>query len=304
MMCQHLKSFFFICASLVLVAFSSRAQGTANEAHIKVALRMVGHQVLLSSGDSVSRVLPIEQEGDHYKIQFESDFYFNPSVLSVTIDSAMALSNIATAYLVEVQECDSGKIAYSYEVGNAVESGIIPCGTRPQPAGCYNLLITLLEPTAAITAFDPAAVNQLGGTAAKTDVAALSAIGIVLLVLLLALVLATYYWKKNQPESLNPDVIQLGKYQFDTRNMTLAVDDTGIELTGKETALLLLLHGAANTTLEREVILRDVWGDEGDYVGRTLDVFISKLRKKLDADPNVRIANIRGVGYKLVVNES
>ena len=62
-----------------------------------------------------------------------------------------------------------------------------------------------------------------------------------------------------------------------------------------------MLYEKLNETVEKEVILKEVWGDEGDYVGRTLDVFISKLRKKLEADPNVKIVNIRGVGYKLVV---
>jgi DNA-binding response OmpR family regulator len=65
----------------------------------------------------------------------------------------------------------------------------------------------------------------------------------------------------------------------------------------------LLLHSSANSTLERECILRAVWGDEGDYVGRTLDVFISKLRKKLDADSSLKIVNVRGVGYKLILNQ-
>ena len=69
-----------------------------------------------------------------------------------------------------------------------------------------------------------------------------------------------------------------------------------------ESDLLLLLYNEANQTVERDVILSKVWGDEGDYVGRTLDVFISKLRKKLEADPNVKIVNIRGIGYKLVLN--
>jgi DNA-binding response OmpR family regulator len=54
--------------------------------------------------------------------------------------------------------------------------------------------------------------------------------------------------------------------------------------------------------VERDEILNKVWGDDGDYVGRTLDVFISKLRKKLEADACVKIVNIRGVGYKLVVD--
>jgi DNA-binding response OmpR family regulator len=67
--------------------------------------------------------------------------------------------------------------------------------------------------------------------------------------------------------------------------------------------LLLLLHESANTTVAREVILNRVWGDNGNYVGRTLDVFISKLRKKLEADSGVKIVNTRGVGYKLLIDE-
>ena len=63
----------------------------------------------------------------------------------------------------------------------------------------------------------------------------------------------------------------------------------------------MLLYQKANTTVERDIILNKVWGDEGDYVGRTLDVFISKLRKKLETDSTIKIVNIRGVGYKLVI---
>ena len=64
--------------------------------------------------------------------------------------------------------------------------------------------------------------------------------------------------------------------------------------------MLKLLNESANTTVPKEVLLNKVWGDEGDYIGRTLDVFISKLRKKLEADPELKIINARGVGYKLI----
>ena len=63
-----------------------------------------------------------------------------------------------------------------------------------------------------------------------------------------------------------------------------------------------MLYNAANTTVERDVILNMVWGDEGDYIGRTVDVFISKLRKKLEFDSKVKIVNVRGVGYKLIMD--
>jgi DNA-binding response OmpR family regulator len=85
--------------------------------------------------------------------------------------------------------------------------------------------------------------------------------------------------------------------------MELRLKNEVVKLTSKETDLLLLLHTSANSTLERELILKAVWGNEADYVGRTLDVFISKLRKKLDADSSLKIVNVRGVGYKLILNE-
>jgi DNA-binding response OmpR family regulator len=97
-------------------------------------------------------------------------------------------------------------------------------------------------------------------------------------------------------------LIPIGAYLFDKRNAELLIKDQRIELTNKEADLLLLLYTDVNTTVEREVILNMVWGDEGGYVGRTLDVFISKLRKKLEFDAKVKIVNIRGIGYKLVMD--
>ena len=85
--------------------------------------------------------------------------------------------------------------------------------------------------------------------------------------------------------------------------MKLIFNNESIELTSKETDLLALLHSSIDQTIEREKILQVVWGDEGDYVGRTLDVFISKLRKKFSEDENVRIVNVRGVGYRLMLSE-
>jgi len=67
--------------------------------------------------------------------------------------------------------------------------------------------------------------------------------------------------------------------------------------------LLSLLYASVNETVNKETLLNKVWGDEGDYVGRTLDVYISKLRKKLESDTSIKLKNIRGVGYKLIVED-
>ena len=83
--------------------------------------------------------------------------------------------------------------------------------------------------------------------------------------------------------------------------MTLTLINNTIELTSKESELLSLLYESVNHTVDRETILNKVWGDEGDYVGRTLDVYISKLRKKLENDSSIQLKNIRGVGYKLII---
>ena len=111
-----------------------------------------------------------------------------------------------------------------------------------------------------------------------------------------------FYITKQRRLSQDPDLITLGAYTFDKRNTELILENQRIELTHKEADLLLLLYSNANTTVERDEILNKIWEDEGHYVGRTLDVFISKLRKKLELDTKVKIVNIRGVGYKLVVN--
>lgn len=67
--------------------------------------------------------------------------------------------------------------------------------------------------------------------------------------------------------------------------MELSINDRKVELTGKEAELLHLLHACANETVAREVMLKEVWGNDSDYVGRTLDVFISKLRKSWKPTP-------------------
>jgi len=119
-------------------------------------------------------------------------------------------------------------------------------------------------------------------------------------------VVLAFFLKKSKPKMLSKEnnFIALGGYRFDEKGMRLLFGEEQIELTGKESDLLKVLYDSLNITVERDEILKLVWGDEGDYIGRTLDVFISKLRKKLEADPNVKILNVRGVGYKLILNEA
>ncbi len=286
----------FILFLLVFFPVVSLAQDSAQESQKKVSLRMIGHRVMLSSNDSTSKVLPIQKEGDRYRIEFEGEFAFVPEELVATIDQVAKETQLALSYIVEVVDCDTREVIYSFKMDETAQSDIVPCQSRIQEKGCYSLLFTILreEDQTALLSSSPEVSGQFENITSYTPIV------IAALALLMGL-LAYIYWRRRQNAAIDPNLIVLGEYQFDKRNTELLIQEQRIELTGKEADLLLLLYNEANNTVERERILNRVWGDEGDYVGRTLDVFISKLRKKLEFDSKVRIVNIRGIGYKLVV---
>ncbi len=298
MISQRLKIILFVFLGIFCGVAKSSAQGLQNEQYIEVSMRMIGHYTLLNSGDRISRVLPIQKEGSRYHIQFESHFEFYPSDLVTTIDSIVQVTKIANSYFVEVENCETNEIVHSYSMGAQSNTEMTPCGPRRQPLGCYSLFITILElGDFTVDMSDSSMVISSIGNQPNYLL-----IAVLLIVLVSFIVGGIYFLRKKQKPELADHIIAIGEYQFDQRNMKLSFENNKTELTSKEADLLFLLHSSANTTLERDVILNKVWGDEGDYVGRTLDVFISKLRKKLGADPSVQIANIRGVGYKLVLN--
>ena len=76
-----------------------------------------------------------------------------------------------------------------------------------------------------------------------------------------------------------------------------------IPLTAKEAKLLYVFANAQLELIDRDQLMKEVWEDEGVIVGRSLDMFVSKLRKKLQADPRVSILNVHGKGYKLVIGQ-
>ncbi|HQW05981.1 MAG: response regulator transcription factor [Flavobacteriales bacterium] len=94
---------------------------------------------------------------------------------------------------------------------------------------------------------------------------------------------------------------ELGTYTFDHRNLMLSHPSEERKLTKKEADVLRLLCMHQDQVLTRELVLNMVWGDDTYFLGRSLDVFISRLRKYLKLDENVRIVNVHGVGFKLQV---
>ena len=97
------------------------------------------------------------------------------------------------------------------------------------------------------------------------------------------------------------DVFQIGKYKFDTQKQQLIDGDSVVKLTTKESELLKLLCNNANRVLERNFALKTIWVDDNYFNARSMDVYITKLRKHLKDDSSVEILNVHGKGYKLVM---
>jgi DNA-binding response OmpR family regulator len=107
--------------------------------------------------------------------------------------------------------------------------------------------------------------------------------------------------RRTKGATIVQDVFQLGKFKFDTQKQQLIEGDNIVKLTTKESELLKLLCNNANKVLERNFALKTIWVDDNYFNARSMDVYITKLRKHLKEEPSVEIINVHGKGYKLVV---
>ena len=265
---------------------------------VHVGIRTIGHAVLLAVGDSTSLVLPVQREADTYLITFGAEFGFVPERVAAVVDSVMKATRLSADYVVEVERCGTREVVHSYERRAADTLNIMPCTSRALPQACYTMRVTLLDAGEHDT-------RSAGAPVVVTSTPTMPTGWIVagILVLLAALFVYLRLRRMVAPVTAQSDTaVPLGAFRFDRAKLELIIQDQKVELSGKEAELLHLLHVKVNETVAREVMLKEVWGNDSDYVGRTLDVFVSKLRKKLEADPNVRIANIRGVGYRLILD--
>jgi DNA-binding response OmpR family regulator len=94
-----------------------------------------------------------------------------------------------------------------------------------------------------------------------------------------------------------PEIISIGKYTFDFANQSLSIDGKTKRITEKESDILDYLSRHRNHVIKREEMLKDLWGENDYFFGRSLDVFITKIRKYLKEDPDISIENVFGVGF-------
>ncbi len=104
-------------------------------------------------------------------------------------------------------------------------------------------------------------------------------------------------------QSATRDIIEIGKFVFNSKLRTLSSGDEQKKLSPKEAQLLELLSTNPNTLISREMALKKIWGNDDYFTARSMDVYITKLRKILSDDPRLNIKNIHGAGFQLVINE-
>ena len=250
----------------------------------EVLLRRIGHEILLQSGDSTSRVLPIKKIAENeYQISFEKEFSFVTDSLVNTTQRLLAKDYYVTDYVVNVINCDNSSVAYGYAISKNKKEDILACVGRKQPIACYKINIK----------FKPSDVVTANYRYYLVGLAFLLLIGFI-------------FWKLKPKKQLskidNNKLFTFGSVVFDAQKRQLEINKETTDLTATETRLLLIFASSPNETIERSRLQKEIWEDEGVIVGRSLDMFISKLRKKLELDPNINIVAVRGKGYKLEVN--
>ena len=113
------------------------------------------------------------------------------------------------------------------------------------------------------------------------------------------------FLKRSHKNSISDkSIYTLGKYQFDSKNYVIFTDAEKITLTQRESDLLKLFLDNKNVVLKREEILKSLWGDDDYFMGRSLDVFISRLRKIVANEKGIAIENLHGIGFRFSLEKN
>lgn len=254
----------------------------------KVAIREIGNQLLLKLNDSSSLIKPVLEVGEcKYQLSFDREIGFEPNILVEQVKKTLLEASISESYLVEMIQCEDGEVAYSFEINGQSETDLIPCRGRELPKACYLIEFTF---------------------SGKEEFSKTLIYG---LAVLMAFVLILLIKKRMDAKSdLNSEIREkdssyssFGSFQFYPDQNKLVKQSSEIGLSRKECELLAILVENLNQVVKRDELSKKVWEDNGVIVGRSLDTYISKLRKKLKDDEKVNLTNIHGVGYKLEIKE-
>ena len=247
---------------------------------VNLALRHTAHALLRQSGDSTSRIPAIEQDGRIWRVHLEQPFSYD--ALPALLQAALERYAIKTTYRVTLRRCEDASILLGYQQLDVFQPEGVPCGGRVMPEGCHYIEVAFAEAEAT-----PPLWYRLR----------------IAVAVLLAGALALWLWSmRARPLPPAPETghwIAFGNSRLDADGLMLISGDTRQSLTFREAKLLRLFATHPDQLLDRDTILKQVWADEGVLVGRSVDMFVSRLRKKLAPDASLSIVAVHGVGYRL-----
>ena len=293
---------------LTITSFGVTADRETKQKQVNLLIRRLGDRLLQQSGDKTSRVLPVtEKKEGTFLLRFEKNFTFNHDSLIIFSRQLLPPSQFPGGYTLTVHDCANDAIVYGFAFNNLTED-ILACSGRSQPEGCYTLEFAFADLNT-----DAHAGTQPTGTFRSAPFTSPLMLGTYGLVLVLATTFLTKRFTKsskqapaaNRIEAIEEESVstlpKLGMFLFDVKKQRLLLENEITTLTDKECRVLELLHENFGALIPRETLMQKIWIDEGVLTGRSLDMFISKLRKKLSCDPALRITNVHGKGYKLEV---
>lgn len=247
---------------------------------VNLALRQTADRLLDLEGNHTQTIPPVKQPRDYeYLLNMQSNFNYDS--LPPFLRDALHQYRLDGNYYVAVTECRADSFVLGYSKTD-LSAGIPPCVGREQKFGCYNL--TLIFPSMQKKPFN-AWDWSLG----------LSSLSLFLLSIF-------YYNKRKEKRTAEVPAASgwnFGESVLDLDNLKLFIKGAPQSLTFREAKLLHYFIQHPNQLLSREAILGAVWEDEGIIVGRSLDVFVSRLRKILRPDSCVKIVNVHGIGYRI-----
>ncbi len=270
--------------SVICAAFSITGSDDFDIARREVLLRMIGHELLLQSGDSTSRVLPVKKIAENeYQISFENELTFQPDSVVNTTRRLLDKDPLAHDYVVSILKCGNAGVAYGFAISKNKKDDIVPCRGRKQPRARYMINVK----------FKPTGINTAKNGYLLGSLPLLAFVGFIFL--------RPVKPRRALPKDQFTKIFTFGPVLFDAQERQLVINKKAIDLTRTETRVLRIFALSPNETIARSRLQKEIWEDEGVIVGRSLDMFISKLRKKLELDPDINIVVIRGRGYKLEV---
>ncbi len=262
---------------------------------VNLALRQTGHHLLILMDDHSSAIPPVKQLAENeFELRLESNFAYD--TLGVLLTNAFASFGIDESYQIAVKNCQTDELILGFN-DQAFLSGTATCMGREQWSDCNNISVTFPH----LDSF---------GAGDKWLQIALGALSILLLLRLLFMrkkeedirkAVSRDHATIKQDDGIS--VLEIGNSQLDLNNQIFRQGTLQKELTFREAKLFHFFATHSNQLLQREQILDEVWGDEGVIVGRSLDVFVSRLRKVIADDISLKIKTVHGVGYRLEVQD-